>query len=89
MLDYLEGCLANFWGRLRRHCNSTRHFDLRIVRVAKYWGWQGLLRRGVTDDEKADIELIRRLEEDEREAAKLVDTMLGANSDGLSTHMEA
>ena len=89
MLDYLEGCLANFWRRLRGRCNSTRHFDLRIVRVGKYREWQGLLRRGVTDDERADIELIRRLEEDEREAAKLVDSMLGANTDGLSTHMEA
>ena len=89
MLDYLEGCLANFWRRLRRRCNSTRHFDVRIVRVGKYREWQGLLRRGVTDDERGDIELIRRLEEDEREAAKLVDSMLGANSDGLSTHMEA
>lgn len=47
------------------------------------------MNKWFTNDERADIELIRRLEEDEREAAKLVDTMLGANRDGLSTHMEA
>ena len=48
-----------------------------------------VVRVRVTNDEKADIELIRRLEEDEREAAELLDTMLGVNSDGLSIHMEA
>ena len=34
-------------------------------------------------------EVIRRVEKEEREAAELIGTICGANSDGLSAHMEA
>lgn len=44
---------------------------------------------GSLSDTRGGFEVIRRVEEEEREAAELIGTICGANSDGLSTHMEA
>lgn len=88
MQVYLEGYLANLWRRTRGRCRTTRHLDFssrRVWRKARYREYES---RIITKHE-GSFETIRRVEEEEREAAKLIDTLSGANSDGLSTHMEA
>ena len=87
---HLEGRLAKLWRCTGLCCSTTRHLEPRLSRLPRIesgrrYGedeWQ--MTHGMVE-----FKSIRRVREGERDAAKMVDSIWGANNDSLQTHTEA
>ena len=81
---HLEGCLANLWRRTWRYRRSTRHVETGLLTPPCIESGERYCKdESQITHEVANYKNIRRVETDEREAAKTKDTIWGANSDSL------